>query len=289
MDPFFLSPEEVGSIESDENGLVEVMRNKILKLFPSIQLSIERGENERAKKRITKIKYSDFGSRIQHLIIKNSGKLAELLIEAFPELNLELDDFRVKKYRWSSEEDAIDNIRDAIFSNYPDVEKAIAEGNFDIAEEWISSMELGDLYDIGLRYVAQGRVSGFTTKKDIFLRSFPELKNLEEKIKNKKGKGYSMDDVEKRKVWGERFREVVLENFQEVKELIEVEGELDKAKLVIIKGIKEIGVNNFIVSNINSIRGARVGSSITDFLRIAFPEIDWSDVVFRGRKRKNND
>jgi hypothetical protein len=265
--------------------LAEIMREKVFRIDPEIQKYIEDGDEVGAIEKISKLEYKDFSSAIIRIVIKNCEKLCYCLIDAFPEINLKEDHFKTKKFRWKniSEEMKIENIRKAIIDEIPDVEASIKEGNIEEAEEWILTLyNPKDLASIGLSTLVQGGVAGLNPKEGI-IKAFPELVNLAEKINSiKETKPRGRD-------WLMEFRNLLSMRIEGLESDLK-KGKTEIAKMKMIKYLKEQGVTKFIDENIKGIRVAGrnsgIGESTPDFLRHAFPEIDWADISFMGGRRK---
>jgi len=267
------------------------VRNAIFLEYPEIALTIKQGDNDRAKQLLKNILSQDMSRMRISTAIWKFGSRGNALINSFLEAKLTKEDFPVKKYKWknATKEKKRQNIRNAISENLPEVDQAIKNGELEEAAEWLSILKDEDFKSkaFGLGYIASGKDNYLRTRKVALIKSYPELKNLKDLFR--KGRRYK-DKNEKLEKWGERFRNVLLEQVFDLENTVK-SGNLKQAKLLILKTLNEAGASNFVDKHIKSIRGVKEISEMEisgcrRYLMLAFPEISWSDISFQKGPRK---
>lgn len=288
------SQEKIYSIEE----VKEKVRKKILETYPDIQAAITSQKYAEARDLLKEIKFKD----LQNMRLDNYAarfkSFRNLMMSSFPEADLSDSDFFIfdKKYRWknTTAEEKASNVKDAIFSNFPEIKTAIEKGDYATARMWLIEIKNDDFDAIGLREISDGKVgdNNFNTRKRSLLFTFPEIlkiEDFEQAGQFGKRQGKYASEGERFEKWGEKLRTVFMEVCPEIKKVI-AENDLERAKLLIIAEIKK--ENSFTeFSKKNSIYGIMgvkdLKGGTVRYLELAFPEINWSEIKFqKGRKKR---
>lgn len=275
--------------DSELESVKEMVRNKIFIKNPNLEEFIKEGKIEEAKKVLLNIRYPDLWEmKVGGALRRFNNKKKDMFMDCFPEVELSEKDFISidHKFKWDSSEVTIENVRMAIFENFPEIKEAIDSNDLDSAGDFLVMLTDEDFFEAGLRVVAQGKNEFFTSRKKALFGSFPEIKNLDKKwiavsknivYKNKK---------DKFSAWGNKLRNAILEEIGDIKELLE-NGENEKVKLIIIKTIVNEGVYNFIRRILPSIYGVKGIGGHEEQLALAFPEFEWSNFKVKKSGVKN--
>ncbi|HEX8974600.1 MAG TPA: hypothetical protein VF817_03890 [Patescibacteria group bacterium] len=293
-DPFQHYTEEIVSMEKwlqNKEKFCDLIKKYILKKFPEIDGAMQSGNSEQAHELIAKLQHSDFPPNIIQMIVRHFSNLKELYAEIFPEFSFTAKELRMKKYHWKNRplEEKIDNIRDAIFSNYPEIEKAVEEKDYPTAAEWFSQFNTEEFYKIGLKYIVDGKDQELPNKEAIIKALMPEMPESELKLAKKGGRTVFSSIEDKKASWSQKYRNVVLENIPGTKELI-ADGQFEKAREIIMGHLLEFGSSNFVNKHLKSITGSGLFNKQIDMLKGALPEINWPDNLpySKSGSRKRN-
>jgi hypothetical protein len=275
----------IGPIEENWGETTEdwarYARNGFVEKFPEIKLCLSREENKKAMKIIADITGKDLPQNFLYTCYRKFSKFSAAKRAAFPEFKFSDEELRAsKKYKWkdASIQQMKDNVASAIKENFPELHEAIEREDYDTALMWFDEFRADTFEDIGLKYVSDGKVKELGGMWEALRMCYPKLK-----LKAKRRRNLAYENLQQRhQEWGRRYREVLIQEVPELKEAAE-KMEWNRVSYLIISKLKEEGAQAFVEKHINSIRGVKGLLKQTDFLRVAFPEIDWPNVNF-GRK-----
>jgi hypothetical protein len=279
-----------GQIEwgSDLEEIKNRVREKIFERFPAIKQAVDSQDLEKVHELLKTLRYVDYCEMNIASVIVKFGNFRDSVIASFPEVPLVESDFYIlnKKFRWqeTSFEEKVKNIRETIFSNFPEIQEAIEKEDFESAKIGLASLTDVDFVAFGLRVVTQGKAkdAGFNTRRSAIKSAFPEIFSSSDLPARERYAKYR-DKEEKHKRWGERLRVVFIGKEPAIKTAIS-EQRLDQAKFLIIQTIHKSGnLEQFTRDNdlhgIYGVADLRGGSAV--YLNLAFSEIEWSGVKIR--------
>lgn len=275
----------------DIEDVKDAIRKVIFEKYPQINDAIDRKDFSLAKELLREIKYKDFNDMGLVAAANRFDNFRDAMISSFPEAGLAESDFFIlnKNFKWKgvSLEEKAANVREAIFSNYPDVKKAIESGDIESAREWLVAFTDDDFDAIGLRKITDGKTDdfNFNTRRKALIFTFPDF--ISEDDFGKKIEYIKYGSVEEKiSRWTLRLRKKVLEVCPEIGKKIE-ENDSNGAKLLVMKTIKEYGsFYKFAkLHEISSIFGVKeLKGKTQEILKRTFPEIDWGgNVTFRKK------
>lgn len=278
----------------DIEDVRDTIRKVIFEKYPQINEAMDRKDFSLANELLKGIKYKDFMDMGLAAAVSRFDNFRNAMVFSFPEAGLIESDFFIlnKKFKWKGmpPEEKAANIREAIFSNYPDIEKAIKRGDIKSAREWLVAFTDDDFDAIGLRKITDGKTHDhdFNTRRKALISAFPDI--IAEDYFGKKIEYIKYGSVEEKiSRWTLRLRKKILEACPEIGKKIE-ENNSDGAKLLVMKTIKGYGsLYKFAkLHEISSIFGVKeLKGKTQEIMKRTFPEIDWGG-NFTFRKKIEN-